>query len=163
WVIRRIINVRSRNHYLGWIFGFLWTIGWISAVLFAVSISSDFRRYKDIETPVAISQPANDKMLVVGSEPELRYTGRFDWMNDDSEGWDLTDDSLKLSIVRFDIKKSDDSLYHVALRRYSYGRTDEEAVQRAERIRYAVHSADSVLDLASGYAIGKENKFRWQE
>ena len=31
WLIRRIIGVRSRHSYLGWIFGFLWTIGWISA------------------------------------------------------------------------------------------------------------------------------------
>ena len=29
WLIRRIIRVRSRRSYLGWTFGFLWTIGWV--------------------------------------------------------------------------------------------------------------------------------------
>ncbi|HLG40707.1 MAG TPA: PspC domain-containing protein, partial [Chitinophagaceae bacterium] len=35
WLIRRIIGVRSRRSYLGWTFGFLWTIGWVSAILLA--------------------------------------------------------------------------------------------------------------------------------
>ncbi|MFI5132094.1 MAG: PspC domain-containing protein, partial [Chitinophagales bacterium] len=38
WLIRRIIGVRSRRSYLGWTFGFLWTIGWVCAVLLAASI-----------------------------------------------------------------------------------------------------------------------------
>ena len=32
WLIRRIIGVRSRSNYLGWIFGGLWTLGWISVI-----------------------------------------------------------------------------------------------------------------------------------
>ncbi len=43
WVIRRILRVRSRNSYLGWTFGFLWTIGWIAAILLASSITRDFQ------------------------------------------------------------------------------------------------------------------------
>lgn len=30
WIIRRVMNVRSQNRYLGWIFGGLWTLGWVS-------------------------------------------------------------------------------------------------------------------------------------
>lgn len=164
WLFRRIINVRSRNNYMGWIFGSLWTIGWVAAVMLAVSISNDFRRYEhDGGTRIDTVQPANGKMIVVVSEPGLEYTGRFGWMNDDIEGWDLTEDSMKLSMVRFDIRKSNDDQYHVILRRYSYGRTREEAIDRAGKINYAVYAKDSVLDLASGYAIGKESKFRLQQ
>ena len=36
WVIRRILRVRSRNSYLGWTFGFLWTLGWVAADLISI-------------------------------------------------------------------------------------------------------------------------------
>ena len=163
WVIRRILRVRSRNSYLGWTFGFLWTIGWVAAVLLASSITRDFREYEHSDTTVAIAQPASGKMIVAVSEPELEYTGRFDWINDEGEGWDLSKDTLKLSTVKFNIKASPDSIYHVALKRYSFGRSEEEAIDRAEKIQYAAYSRDSVLDLSNGYAIDKESKFRGQQ
>lgn len=163
WVIRRILRVRSRNSYMGWIFGSLWTVGWISAVLFGVSISKDFREYENVEIPVETSQPANGRMIVVVSEPELEYTGRFGWINDDAEGWDLSDDTLRLSTVRLNVIKSNDDQYHTVLRKYGYGQTEEDAYARAERIRYSVTSTDSILDLGSGYAIDKQSKFRFQQ
>jgi len=33
WLIRRIIGVKSRSNYLGWIFGGLWTLGWVSVIM----------------------------------------------------------------------------------------------------------------------------------
>jgi phage shock protein PspC (stress-responsive transcriptional regulator) len=164
WLIRRILRVKSRSNYLGWTFGFLWTIGWVAASLLGVSISKDFREYEQAKPfVVEMSQPQNNKLIVAVSEPELQYTGRFDWMNDESEGWDLTDDTLKLSTLKISPRLSPDSLYHVIVRKHSYGKTEDEASLRAERIVYAVSSRDSVLDLANGYAIGKENKFRGQQ
>ncbi|MEI9943849.1 MAG: PspC domain-containing protein [Chitinophagaceae bacterium] len=163
WVIRRIIRVRSRTSYLGWTFGFLWTVGWVSAVLFAVSISKDFREYKYVTIPVTTTQPANGRMTVVVSEPELEYTGRFDWINDGGEGWDLSDDTLKVSWIRFNPGKSADDQYHVIVKKYGYGRTDQEAYDRASRIQYNVVSKDSVLDLGNGYTIDKQSKFRFQQ
>ncbi|MET0394256.1 MAG: PspC domain-containing protein [Chitinophagaceae bacterium] len=163
WLIRRIINVRSRSNYMGWTFGSLWALGWVAAVMLAVSISKDFYRYSNVETAVEVVQPANNRMVVVVSEPELQYTGRFGWMNDDIDGWDMTDDTMRLSMVRFNIRKSSDDQYHVVLRRHSYGRSEAEAKDRAGKIRYAVYSRDSVLDLSSGYAIGRESKFRLQQ
>jgi hypothetical protein len=75
----------------------------------------------------------------------------------------LTDDTLKLSTVKFHVRASNDSAYHVNLKRYSFGKTEEEALRRAEKISYQVFSRDSVLDLANGYAIDKESKFRGQQ
>ncbi len=163
WLIRRIIGVRSRNSYLGWTFSFLWLIGWVCAILLATSITKDFREYEHTNNVVDLNQPKNGKLIVAVSEPELEYTGRFDWINDDGEGWDLTDDTLKLSTVKFNVRASSDSVYHVNLKRYSFGRTEEEALRRAEKIRYSVLSRDSVLDLANGYAIDKDSKFRGQQ
>ena len=102
-------------------------------------------------------------MIVAVSEPELEYTGRFGWINDEGEGWDFSDDTFKLSSVRFNIKASADSAYHVSMNRYSFGRTEDEAINRADKIQYSVYSRDSVLDLANGYAVDKDSKFRGQQ
>jgi len=163
WLIRRIIGVRSRNSYLGWTFAFLWLIGWVAAILLATSITKDFREYEHTDNSVVLNQPKNGKLIVAVSEPELEYTGRFDWINDEGEGWDLTDDTLKLSTVKFNVRASSDSIYHVNLKRYSFGKNEEEALRRAEKISYQVFSRDSVLDLANGYAIDKGSKFRGQQ
>lgn len=163
WVFRRITRTKSRNNYLGWTFGALWTIGWIAAILLASSVTKDFREYEHINTPITISQPAKGKMIVAVSSPELEYTGRFGWMNDGgSTGWDLSSDTLKLSTVEFDIKASADSFYHVTMKKYSFGRSETEALARAEKIQYSLISRDSVLDLANGYVIDKDSKFRGQ-
>lgn len=163
WVVRRITKVRSRSNYLGWTFGALWTIGWIAAILLSSSISRDFRHYDHTDKAVEIVQPVNGKMLVAVSEPELLYSGRFSWINDEGNGWDLSDDTLRLSTVKFTVKPSLDSLYHVRLLRHSFGRTEDEAVSRAEKIQYTVRSRDSVLDVSSGYSIDKDSKFRGQQ
>ena len=126
-------------------------------------ISKDFREYEHSNNSVTLTQPANGKLIVAVSEPELEYTGRFDWINDEGEGWDLTNDTLKLSTVKFNIRASTDSLYRVNLKRYSFGKTEEEAMRRAEKISYEVYSRDSVLDLANGYAVDKDSKFRGQQ
>lgn len=162
WIIRRILRVKSRNSYLGWTFGGLWVLGWISVSLFASSLARDFREYESSNSTVQIAQPQHGKMIVKVSEPELEYTGSFGWMNDDGEGWDLSPDTMKLSFVKFDINKSEDSLYYVTLKKYSSGRTEGEARGRAEKIQYDVVYRDSILDIGSGFAIDKASKFRGQ-
>ena len=162
WLVRRIIKAKSRNNYLGWTFGGLWAIGWVAMTLFVSSMVKDFREYEHVDTPVTVIQPVNGKMIVAVSQPELEYSGSFGWMNDSRDGWDLSSDSLKIAAIKFNVKASTDDQYRVFVKRYSFGRTDEEAIGRAEKIQYTVISKDSVLDLANGYAIGSENKFRGQ-
>lgn len=164
WLIRRIVGVRSRNSYLGWIFGSLWVIGWVSVIFFAASMFRDFSEYGSVNNPITTSQPANGKMIVTVSEPQLEYKGRFDWFDDmEVEGWDLSDDTARLSTIKFTIRKSNDDLYHVTLWKHSRGRNETDAQVRAEKIRYSVSSLDSVLDLGNGYTIDKESKFRMQQ
>jgi hypothetical protein len=163
WVVRRIIRVRSKSNYLGWTFGFLWTIGWVSAILLAASVWNDFSEYKYSEQPLSITQPVKGKMILAVSKPELEYTGRFGWLNDGGDGWDLSTDTLRMSTVRFRVIASTDSQYHVVLRRYSYGKTTADAISRAEDIQYSAYSRDSILDLDNGYTISKQSKFRFQQ
>jgi phage shock protein PspC (stress-responsive transcriptional regulator) len=164
WVIRRIIRVRSRSSYLGWTFGFLWIVGWVAAILFTASVVKDFRDYEHTDSTVTINQPPANKMIIAVSQPELEYTGSFGWINNNGEeGWDLSEDTLKMSTVRFNVIASKDSAYYVTIKKYSYGKTEAEAIRRAEKIKYTVFSKDSVLDLANGYAIDKDSKFRFQQ
>ena len=139
----------------------MWTIGWIVATLFAVSIGKDHRKDEIVDQPIVISQPANGKMTVTVSEPALSYTGQFDWINN-GEGWDLTEDTMKLSNVDFGFKKSEDSAFHVVLRRFSFGRSKADAETRASKIGYNIVSKDSVLDIGNGFSIDRNSKFRWQ-
>ncbi len=162
WLVRRIIKAKSRNNYLGWTFGGLWAIGWVSMTLFVSSMVKDFRHHEHVDTPLTITQPANSKLIVAVSQAELEYSGSFGWMNDGRDGWDLSSDTLKIAAVNFNVKASTDDQYRVFVKRYSFGRTNEEATSRAERIQFTAVSRDSVLDLANGYAIGSENKFRGQ-
>lgn len=162
WLVRRILRVRSRSNYLGWTFGALWTFGWVCAVLFASSIASDFRYYDHYDTPMTMTQPKG-KMIVSVSQPVLEYDGNFGWISRGGEGWNLTNDTLKLSTVKFRVIASTDSLYHVNLKRYSFGRTVNEALSRAEKIQYTAFFRDSVLDLGNGYSIDRSSKFRGQQ
>ena len=83
WIVRRIIGVRRRKSYLGWIFGVLWTFGWVCAILLATSAFNDWSEFESgQERTITTAQPANGKMIVVVSQPEIEYTGRFGWMND---------------------------------------------------------------------------------
>jgi hypothetical protein len=143
----------------------LWTIGWICAILFAASISRDFSVWKnDGGAELAMTQPANGKMIVTVTQPELEQSENLWWIDDESHGWDITSDTLKLSTVKIDdIKPSPDNNYHVFIKKYSYGRNEEEAMDRARNIQYNVLSKDSILDLASGYAISRDKKIKFDE
>jgi hypothetical protein len=101
-------------------------------------------------------------MIVAVSAPELEYTGNFGWISDGAEGWDLSPDTMKLSWVDIKIDKSLDTMYYVTLQKYSCGRTYEDAANRAKNFSYAVSSRDSILDIGSGFAIYKNDKFRGQ-
>ena len=166
WLIRRMMRVRSQNSYLGWIFGGLWTLGWISASLFAASMVSDFRMTNERRPPAdfAITQPSNNKMIIKVSEPEIEYGGSFSWVQfNDDRGFDITEDTLRLANIRIRIEQSQDSSYHVGIKKYSHGKTTAEAEARAQKIAFHATYIDSVLDLGSGIAIDKDSKFRAQQ
>jgi len=163
WLIRRIMRVRSHRNYLGWTFGGLWTIGWVSLILLVSSLAKDFRMSRTVATPVQVAQPTNGKMLVTVSEPEISYNGDLFFVDADNYGWDFTDDSLKLGNVKIDIAPSNDSNYHVNVVRQSNGRSSAQATDLAKRIQYNITSRDSILDLGAGYAIARKDKFRAQE
>ena len=163
---RMILNIRTPGNYLNWLFGGLWTVGWVCLIMFIASVSQDLKRVENAETPVNITQPVNDKMILTVSQPRLEYEGnKYEWfdINDGKlNGISLTPDTLKLSMIAFDFEKSPDSSYHVIVRKEAMGKTDEEARNRLNKIQYNIISRDSILDLPNGFAIDKNSKYRFQ-
>ncbi len=162
WIIRRITRAKSKSNYLGWTFGGLWALGWVAMVLFVSSMARDFRQQNSVTTEVAVTQPKNGKMIIAVSKPELEFTGQFGWMNEGSNGWDLSDDTLKIAAIKFNVKASTDDSFHVQMKRYSFGKTKSDAANRAGKIQFNIVAKDSVLDIDNGYAIDKDSKFRGQ-
>lgn len=166
WLLRRIMRVKSQHNYLSWTFGGLWALGWVSVTLFVSSLFKDFRMSNDKKpgTELAITQPANGKMIIQVSEPELEYSGSLPWVDIDGEGLDITHDTLKIANVEIrDVSKSTDGNYHVVIKRYSNGRSVAEAEIRAQKIQYTASFRDSILDLGSSLAIDKDSKYRGQQ
>lgn len=163
WVVRRIMNARAGSNYLGWTFGALWTLGWISLVLLITSIGRDFSQSEFKDSDSSVFSTPKGKLVVTVSQPELEYTGNYGWIDGDINGWDFNGDSMRLANVWFDVSASPDSLYHVTIRRTANGRTREEARIRATEFTYTALQQDSLLDLANSYSIGKKSKYRIQQ
>lgn len=166
WLLRRLMKVKSQHNYLGWTFGGLWALGWLSASLFVTSMVRDFRmsNYKRPAAELAITQPANSKMIVRVGEPELEYSGSMPWVDIDGEGFDITPDTMRIANIKIeDVLLSSDGNYHVEIKKYSRGRSQAEAEARAQKLLYNVSYRDSVLDLGSSFAIDKESKYRGQQ
>lgn len=165
WLIRRIAGVRSRNHYLGYVFGSLWTIGLISFILLLGSFSRNFKTGSEKQEEVSIVQPATGKLLVDVAPNNIRYYGG-DWYgiewDDDFPVYGINQDTLMLNTVRVNVVKSRDSMYHVHKVSFSRGRNPETARQLAEKISFPITQRDSTLVLPKGFPISREEKFRNQ-
>lgn len=166
WLLRRIMRVRSHSNYLGWTFGGLWLLGWVAVTMFVSSLVNDFRMSNNRlpGTELNITQPADGKMIVKVSEPELEYSGEFPWITIDGAGLDFTHDTMKTANIRIeDVALSDDSNYHVIIKKYSRGRTIKQASELADQAIFNYAYNNGVLDLGSSIAISKESKFRGQQ
>jgi hypothetical protein len=110
-----------------------------------------------------ITQPVNGKMLVKVSEPEIEYGGSFSWIHITDRGLDITEDTMRMANIRIRVEQSQDSNYHVEIKKYSRGRNSADADMRAQKISFNASYKDSVLDVGSGIAIDKDSKFRVQQ
>jgi phage shock protein PspC (stress-responsive transcriptional regulator) len=162
WLVRRIIRVRTQRHYLGYIFGGLWIVGIFCLITLISSLVRDTRRVGTVTEQVAMAQPQNSRLIVNVNEPEIRFSGDLWFIDDSDTGWDLSEDSLHYSDIRFRVTKSIDSNYSVIVHKYSRGSNRTSAMRRAEKIKYNVSSTDSLLNLGSGLAIDQQSKFRGQ-
>ncbi len=167
WLIRRIMGVRSRNNYFGYIYGTLWVVGLICLFVFAGTMLSNFRTRASVEDEWTMSQPAHDKLILKVNEDRTNYY-ESDWFGINWNGekrpfYGISEDSIKLTTIRVNLIKSTDSLYHVQRIRFSHGRNPQLARNIAAQIDFTPHQNDSVIYLPEGFAITPNQKFRNQQ
>ena len=165
WLVRRIMGVRSRNHYLGYVFGSLWTIGLVSFIVLVGLLARNFKSGSEkAQEMTGFVQPSKGKLLVDVASSNIRYYGG-DWFGIEDEDfpvYGINQDTLMLNKVRVNVVKSNDSLYHIHEVRFARGRNPESSLRSAEKIQFELTQKDSMLILPKGFAISKEDKFRDQ-
>lgn len=166
WLVRRIMSVRSKNHYLGYTFGGLWVVGWFCLIFLFVSLGRNFRVQEKITDKINIVSPNNGKIYVdVANSTTEYYQG--DWFGfrfDDGlpiSGRNM--DTLMLNTVKVKLAKSKDSSFHIVRYRISLGRSGEEASLHANNIRFDINQQDSNVLLPAGFAVGTNDKFHNQK
>lgn len=166
WLIRRIAGVRSRNHYLGYMFGSLWTIGLISFIILTGMYTRNFRVSGERIDPVPMVQPSTGKLFIDVAPGIVHYYRGGEWFGIDwDDNWPIygaNEDTLMLNNLKIHIARSKDSLFHVHMVRSSQGRNNGLAIQLAEKIRFDIKQNDSVLTLPKGFGISRNEKFRNQ-
>ncbi|MDF2190952.1 PspC domain-containing protein [Paraflavitalea sp. CAU 1676] len=165
WLIRRIMGVRSRNHYLGYVFSTLWIVGLICAFILSGTVYRNFRSSSFSEEEVKLTQPANNKLIIdVANTYEHYYGG--DWFGiswEDAPFYAINQDTLMLNTVRVNIQKSNDANFHVRRVRLCRGNNPQKAKDLAERVSFNIEQKDSILELPKGFAISRFEKFRNQQ
>jgi phage shock protein PspC (stress-responsive transcriptional regulator) len=160
WLVRRIIGATAGSKYLGFTFGGLWTLGWISVVLLIASIAQNFDAGAKDKGDIKIVQPTTNKLTIKVAESNLRViSGK--WFKMDGL-LRMDEDSLELNNVRVRIAKSPDSLYRVSYVKFSNGSDENAALRNINQINYGATQSDSVLYLDRGFKLNKGTKFRNQ-
>jgi hypothetical protein len=167
WLIRRIMGVRSRSHYLGYVFGTLWFVGIVSAALLVGAIFRNFKSRNYADEDIALVQPSTGKMYVDVNSNSINYRyysndWGFDWDNE----WPLFGanmDSIMLNDVRVDVVKSNDNNFHVTKVKFSRGKNPVAARNTAEKINFQTTQNDSVLYLPKGFSISRNERWRNQQ
>lgn len=165
WVIRRIMGVRSKRHYLGYTFGGLWIIGLICGILLIVSVTRSFRNFARLdEEQIGVIQNENRVTVEVEDRNWKTHDNEFFGFDVD-EDWPfytVGDDSLMLNTVKITMAKSNDSMYHVYRVRESRGNGRTNAIKSAQKIQFEPSRMDSVIQLPQGFFISRYDKFRNQ-
>lgn len=164
WLIRRIMGVKSRNHYLGYTFGSLWIIGLISAILLSGLIARNFRSKTSVQDEISIIQPGNGKLQVKVNEGNVSYYGS-DWFGFDGDlpFFSKNEDSIMMNTIRVKLIKSNDSFYHAYAVKFSNGNSPAIAENLANKINFNVSQTESTLYLPIGFTITRQDKFRNQQ
>ncbi|MFT3826288.1 MAG: PspC domain-containing protein [Chitinophagaceae bacterium] len=168
WLVRRIMGVRSRNHYLGYVFGTLWFVGLVCLIALFTSVGRNFKTRVPIEETFALVQPSTPRLVVDVQADGHRFyeRGTFWGVDVDDEDWPFLgadQDTLQLRTVHISIEKSEDGLFHATKVRSSRGNTTAQARASAENIAFNIIQKDSVLLLPRGINISAKDKFRNQQ
>ena len=165
WLIRRIAGVRSKNRYLGFVFGGLWSVGLVSAIFLSALVSRDFKRPNSVEENISVIQPRENKLMVdVANTYRMNYY-ESDWFGLDMDNWPFyatNPDTLMVNSIRVDVVKSSDTAYHATVIKIAQGSTPDDARIQAEKIRFDVSQESGILKLPRAFAVSRYDKYRVQ-
>jgi hypothetical protein len=130
--------------------------------MLAVSIAKDFREYDKASTDLVMGQPSGATLVVKVNEPEINYNNNMFGIHANDAGWDIDENTLRYTNVKLRVRRSDDSAYHVTVHKFAAGESSGDARKRAERTAFNISTQDSILNIGSGLAIDRSNKFRLQ-
>jgi phage shock protein PspC (stress-responsive transcriptional regulator) len=167
WLIRRIIGVRSRTHYLGYTFASLWVIGLFCFIALVGMVLNNYRSRQHLEEEIKLSQPSHGRLVIRAANGNSNYYDNDGWFDYGLEHngvfYNLNEDSLTMNTIRVNLAKSPDSDYHVQLIRFSRGNNAQVARDLAQQIVFNVRQNDSVLYLPHGFNITRNQHFRNQQ
>ena len=172
WLVRIIAGIKRRNHYLSYTLGTLWTLGWVSVILLAASITKQFKRSGQLRNEVGIVQPSTRKMQVEFKDAEGRYYPmdlNFNFGDNDNDfdsksviRLSASDDSLLIGNISVRLAKSIDSNFHVSTIKRARSSSSREAEEIAEQISFPIIQTDSILSVPLSFPITTKTKFRNQ-
>lgn len=166
WLVRRIIGVRSKNHYLGYVFGGLWTIGLVSFILLLGLVGRNFKTRSAVEERLSFAQPQSDRLHIDVTNSNVNYYGGdffgIEW-DEDWPFYGVAQDTLMLTTIRVDVLRSEDQEFHLSTVKLSRGNNPNGARELAQKINFNVTQQDSLLLLPRGFAISQSDKFRNQQ
>jgi phage shock protein PspC (stress-responsive transcriptional regulator) len=164
WLCRRIFKLKNNIRPIRLTLSGLFFLGIVSAIFLATSLVSQFQYDNDriASNEIVITQP-KERLLVKVSEPQVIYSGSLPWLHIEEDGFDINEDTVKYSNIKMRVDKSNDSLYHTIIKKYSRGSNRKEAEEKAQKIQFNYSQIGDVLDLGSNIAISKNEKFRGQQ
>ena len=169
WIVRRLMGVRTKRHYFGYIFFGLWAIGIVCSLAMIGIIARNFTAKSVVGEEVPMQQPSSGRLYINvsnehGPSGSSHYSKWFgDWNEGDNVFHIVNNDSLWLNTVKMHIEQSPDSFFHIYKARVSMGGNQEEAKRFAGNIIFNTGQQDSVISLPKGFVISKKDKFRNQQ
>ncbi len=164
-LVRRSMNMKRGSRILGTIFLLLWLSGFVCAFMLADDIKDQFMLSNTTTAQELSIQPRGETLTVAVPDAPVTYGNSLPWLHGNIEGWDVTNDSMKIAYVNIRTGLSPDSLYHVQVVQESRGSSMADARKRATQMKYHVEifpGTDSILALANGYTITPAEGFRAQ-
>lgn len=160
WLIRKVSRVKTQNRYLGLTFTSLWFVGLFCVIALIAMISRDFASDQNKDQEIYITQPANNLLNVDLALP-FDTNNDYTWVHFDGFP-SIGEDSLLTNNVRVNVVKSNDSLYHVQIVKFSNGRSVRTAEDLINKIRFDVQQQGNMLVLPEGFFVARTDKWRNQ-
>lgn len=167
-VIRLLVRLvtgreKKNNKWLNTTLSVLFTAGIFGIFWVGSSILRDFKTSYRKTYPLALSQPANDTLIITqmimddGGEADSDES----WDND---GIRFRDDStIAISNLSLRISKSPDSLYHLEVQKGAHGKNSRAAQALAEQLEFVYKQDGNVLYLPKDFILPKGQPFRGQK